>query len=285
MPNDEVYGGKRVAIVTLHGMGVASDGYSDGLKTKLAALLGKSWSQVSFHAIDYSGIHQVEQDQLWRDIKSRPDNDVANQYLRRFFLYHFSDALSLERGRCASDGSYLRIQQAIADGLTHVHETFPAGQRYPIIFVAHSLGCQVISNYLWDKEQSQHYFAEQRPEWQQLNNIEALVTLGCNIPIFTAGLRNRQSFRRPNPAFRWDNFYDPDDVLGWPIRQLGLDYERMATDIPVNAGGLFTSWNFFSHTGYWNDWDIVHHIGRLVTEKLQPQKNLTHLGRPPQMPA
>lgn len=259
---------KRLAVVTLHGMGMASDGYADGLKAKLAALLGDAWNQVSFHAIHYQHIHQQSQDQLWQDIENQPDNDVANRYLRRFFLYHFSDALSLERGRCSVEPSYQRIQEAIGDGLTHVHQTFGPGQEYPVIFIAHSLGCQVISNYLWDKDQGQNFFDQRRPKWQQLDNLSTLVTLGCNIPVFTAGLAKRQAFRPPNEGFRWHNFYDPDDILGWPVRQLGRDFERMATDFAVNAGGIFTSWNFFSHMGYWTDWDIVHHIAQLIGDQL-----------------
>lgn len=265
--------GKKVAVVTLHGMGMDADGYSDGLKDKLAAFMGQAWSQVSFHAITYDDIHQQQQEQLWQDIKTNPGNDVANHFLRKFFLYYCSDALSLERGRSFPSSTYIRIQEAIADGLTHVHQTFAPGQSYKVIFVAHSLGCQVISNYLWDKDQNQHYFADRRPAWQRLEQLSTLVTLGCNIPIFTAGLARRQSFRAPSEGFRWDNFYDPDDVLGWPVRQLGLDYERLATDIAVNAGGLFTSWNFFSHQGYWTDWDIIHHVAGLITTELDRSKS------------
>lgn len=260
--------GKKVAVVTLHGMGIGSDDYADGLKAKLAALMGQAWQQVSFHAITYHDIHQNQQEQLWQDIKANPSNDIANQYLRRFFLYHFSDALSLERGRSIGGSSYTRIQEAIATGLTHVHQTFAPGSRYPVIFIAHSLGCQVISNYLWDRDHGLHYFSDHRPTWQRLDQLKTLVTLGCNIPVFTAGLAKRQSFRAPTPEFRWHNFYDPDDVLGWPVRQLGLDYERLATDFAINAGGLFTSWNFFSHQGYWTDGDIVHHLAGLIREEL-----------------
>lgn len=259
---------KKVAVVALHGMGMGAEGYADGLKAKLAALMGPAWAAVSFHAISYHHVHQPQQEQLWRDIKANPGNDVANQYLRKFFLYHFSDALSLERGRSTGGSSYLRIQEAIAESLSYVQQTFAPGSRYQVIFIAHSLGCQVISNYLWDKDHGQHFFAEHRPEWQRLDNLSRLVTLGCNIPVFTAGLARRQAFRPPNPQFRWDNFYDPDDVLGWPVRQLGLDFERLATDIAVNAGGLFTSWNFFSHQGYWADWDIVHHVAGLIGSEL-----------------
>lgn len=276
---------KKVAVVTLHGMGMDADGYSEGLKAKLASYMGPAWGQVSFHAITYDDIHQQQQEQLWQDIKNNPGNDVANHFLRRFFLYYCSDALSLERGRSFQGSTYIGIQEAIANGLTHVHETFAPGQRYSVIFVAHSLGCQVISNYLWDKDQGQHFFAQHRPPWQRLEQLSTLVTLGCNIPIFAAGLAQRQSFRAPSEGFRWHNFYDPDDVLGWPVRQLGRDYERLATDIAVNAGGIFTSWNFFSHQSYWTDWDIVHHVAGLIGSELAAEDRTRIHGSASQPPA
>jgi hypothetical protein len=56
----------------------------------------------------------------------------------------------------------------------------------------------------------------------------------------------------------WVNFYDKDDVIGWPLRQLNADYaKRVTEDREVNVGGVMTSWNPAAHIGYWRDNDVT----------------------------
>lgn len=36
---------------------------------------------------------------------------------------------------------------------------------------------------------------------------------------------------------KWFNFYDPDDVLGYPLKTINADYKKaVAKDIPINVG-------------------------------------------------
>ena len=60
-----------------------------------------------------------------------------------------------------------------------------------------------------------------------------------------------------------DNFFDEDDVLGWPIDQLGYIH-HFVKDRPINAGNLFTSRNSLSHTGYWSDRDLLHPLADIL---------------------
>lgn len=82
--------------------------------------------------------------------------------------------------------------------------------------------------------------------------------------------------------FNWINYFDYDDVLGWPLGPLGAafdtnnngahgrSYADVATDIQVNANdgllGAFTSsWNPLSHTQYWSDDAVLDAIARALT--------------------
>ena len=60
-------------------------------------------------------------------------------------------------------------------------------------------------------------------------------------------------------SVRWLNFYDVDDVLGFPSRQLYGDYPTIV-DYQVNTGNLGNA-----HTHYWTD-DLV---GSLIAELLR----------------
>ncbi len=59
--------------------------------------------------------------------------------------------------------------------------------------------------------------------------------------VFVAGLRDIAPFARPNAGFEWYNYYDKDDLLGYPLRPLTRagkrPYEGLVTgDIAVRAG-------------------------------------------------
>jgi len=52
----------------------------------------------------------------------------------------------------------------------------------------------------------------------------------------------------------WVNFYDRDDILGYPLRPIDPAYERaVKEDIEVNSGGVAMSWNPLSHGGYFSN--------------------------------
>ncbi len=49
-----------------------------------------------------------------------------------------------------------------------------------------------------------------------------------------------------------------DDVLGWPLKPLSKAYANAVSfDKRVNAGGLLTNWNPFSHQRYWTDDELL----------------------------
>jgi hypothetical protein len=53
---------------------------------------------------------------------------------------------------------------------------------------------------------------------------------------------------------KWLNFYDPDDILGYPLKGLSASYDKTVTeDISVNVGGITAMWNPASHSEYWTD--------------------------------
>lgn len=254
---------KDVALITLHGMGRRKEDYFRELETGLQRLLAQRWGRVAFHPIHYADLLQAPQDQLWRAMISDPQNDLDFTRLRQFMLYGFGDAGSLEhsarKGNPNPAGEYFQVQALIQETLRNLLKDFEGEAQRPIVIVAHSLGCQVISNYLWDAQHNHHVFApmtsdqSDEADFLRLKSAKSLITTGCNIPLFVAGLAVRACFDAPNAAFRWDNYYDPDDILGWPLRQLGASYAKVIQDHVVEVGRPWTSWTPLSHSHYWGD--------------------------------
>ncbi len=97
--------------------------------------------------------------------------------------------------------------------------------------------------------------------------------MGCNIPIFVGGFPKAKikavATGSKGYAFRWGHYYDPDDVLGWPLKTLSPSYRKaVSRDHAINVGSFLTSWNPLSHLGYWTDSDIIRPVVRDIRSLL-----------------
>ena len=77
---------------------------------------------------------------------------------------------------------------------------------------------------------------------------------GVPIPVPSPKLADHH----PGLAGEWVNFYDPDDVIGYPLSTLNDAYgASVERDVAVNVGGPLSSWNPLSHVAYWTDGDVT----------------------------
>lgn len=264
---------KELALITLHGMGKVKTSYYSELEEMLKSRLKEKWTRVSFQNVQYAPILQAPEDALWASMVANPENELDGIKLRQFFLFGFGDAGSLEHSAQTDKQQYIEVQREIQKALDHALLDFDGDTKKPIVIIAQSLGCQVVSNYLWDAQHGTNIFSEpsadasERTGFRALKSLTNLVTTGCNIPLFIAGLTDRKCFAKPNDSFVWDNFYDPDDVLGWPLKQLGPTYS-IVRDHPINSGGMLSSWNIASHGGYWSDTDVVSPLADILLSKM-----------------
>ena len=266
----------NIAVLTLHGMGDTNKHYSDGLIKRLSRSLGSKWGHVHFGEIYYQNVFQDHQEKLFDRFKKNDDIDWLR--VRRFLLYGFSDAAGFERKAAEPNSAYKQVQNIVLDEIDAAYDEI--GGEGKVVIVAHSLGCHVISNYIWDaqcKLASQGAWCdggfEDSPPGSDLDKFRRLKTLkylyfsGCNIPIFIAGIPQAkiQSITSSSKgySFKWKNFYDPDDVLGWPLKNLNTRTGKHSfktevnEDNAINVGDWVTMWNPLSHNKYWKDKDFL----------------------------
>ncbi len=263
---------QEVIVLAIHGMGDTREDFADDLEQQLADRLGAAWSSVYFDRIFYQGVFQENEERVLAAMSEAPLDSLA---LRRFVLYGFSDATGLEREAEKSNRPYQQVQSIIRGTLRRAYEKL--GGARPVVLIAQSLGCQVMSNYLWDAQKR----SPRRGVWRaprtrrgtplddflRLKDLRYFYTTGCNIPIFLAGFPEDEiravKVSSGGYSFRWKNFYDEDDVLGWPLKPLSASYrDAVQADVPVNAGGsllghLTHGWNPLSHLRYWQDAEVL----------------------------
>ena len=283
----------KVALITVHGMGVTPSEYADPLKAKLKRALGAPYAGLMIEPVYYQDLLQENEAALWK----RVDEQCKVHYddLRKFVLFGFGDTAGLETRKSDADSVYEQAQQKIARALLNVYAQ--CGSDCHVIFLTQSLGCQVLSNYIYDAQKHRSGGRVDAGIWRDLARTRAAlgglteaqmlarlpflraetcmawVSTGCNIPIFVAAhkITNIRPVQRPNgsPTFKWLNIYDPDDVLGWPLQPLSPHYHDLVEDRAVNAGQgaagwIFKSWNPMSHMAYWTDDDVIKPLADLL---------------------
>jgi len=61
----------------------------------------------------------------------------------------------------------------------------------------------------------------------------------------------------------WINFYDPDDVLAFPLKGLSEHYDAAVDeDRAVSVGALVIGMSPVSHVAYWNDAAVIRPIAQ-----------------------
>ena len=284
-------------MITVHGMGVTQPDYAEPMKAKLKQAFGDRYDNLTIRPVYYQGLLQENEEAVWSRVDAK--SKVHYDDLRRFLLFGFGDAAGLETRKSDTNSVYEMAQQEIARALIDVYMT--CGKDCIVVFLTQSLGCQVLSNYIYDGQKSKHGGAVEAGIWRDLGHTRAVlglakavpghkktvaevlnepemlsflraetcwarVSTGCNIPIFVAAHKtmNIKPIQRPNGSttFQWLNFYDPDDVLGWPLQPLSPEYEALVEDRPINAGHgarnwILKSWNPLSHSTYWTDNSVI----------------------------
>lgn len=272
---------KKAGFITVHGMGDTEVDYAEELNTKVRAALGAQAAKLHVGSVYYQDLLQNNEERVWQAMAYRLRWDK----LRKFMLFGFADAAGLEHRKELEDSSYHHAQLKIARTLWQASQQIGADGK--LLVLAQSLGCHILSCYLWDAGRALAGFRPTAGIWRNIRRyqyditdgaeltndeitflagrtLNTLMTTGCNIPIFVAAHAQQRiiPFTKPNADFAWLNYYDKDDVLGWPLADLSPEYAAIVTDISVNAysgvlGWLAASWNPWSHNHYWRDKEVI----------------------------
>lgn len=284
---------KKAAFITIHGMGRTELDYNHDIVSEMKDRLKSLSEHLHFGKVYYQDILQQNEDRVWNNVVRK----VKWDELRKFLLFGFGDAAGLEANKEGKGSDYWLAQIAIAKELLVARDAME--NNGPIVILAQSLGGQVASCYFWDanlktargKEPTVGIWknieeaASEIAPTRRLTNDEidflrgstfrTFITTGCNIPIFVAAHAKEDILPiYPNNNFKWHNYYDKDDILGWPLSDLSDEYKSIVVDHQINATGgimgwLLKSWNPMSHTQYWLDEDLLTPLEQTLRPLLQ----------------
>ena len=297
---------KEIAVITIHGMGKANPGYYKGFQERLQQKLGKHWSRVAFGHIYYQDKLEPNEKFVYERMKRAKTpfrSFILWRALREFFMFYFADPGSLENNKREPTSAYYQTQEKIAHELRRIYRLLGRDKEKKVFIVAHSLGCQVISSYIWDKQYaSASLKSEKKTEvglfgkegktlttnededaFLSLESLHRFYTCGCNIPLFTAGHDHIVPIMRPNRDFKWLNYYSRNDALGWPLQPLrgrkalkdskypnNPTYRELVEDHEIRVGGLLRFWNPLAHECYFTDNSFIDPIAKDIEALIAP---------------
>lgn len=257
---------KKVGVLILHGVGVQDKGYSipmqKGIQTVLSKI-GAYAEQVKFKEVLYSDIFDVNQEERSEYMVNTSSKfQLITRGIRKLLVFVFSDAVSYR-------ACYKKVHERLSKNIKGLQKELEEGA--PVIVVAHSMGVIAISDYIYDQQENIH----SELNLEKITNLKALISFGCNIPLFEMGYEETVCIKRPDTDkdedFFWTNFYSPFDVLGYRVEEYYTERpspDFLIKDVKVFPGGVLKTWNLLSHTAYWKHKGIHTLIGETINKYL-----------------
>jgi hypothetical protein len=241
-------------------MGKTDPGYSLPMRDKIngsVAKKGVNPSDIAWQEVFWSDVLKLEENRYLSNVE-KSKSPWGWGWLRDFVVTALGDAAGYHGAEPTDPkGSYDRVHQVIRKSM----EAF-GDIHCPLVVMAHSLGGIMISDYIWDVQKNKWGKAEGLDAFRKFETLAGMVTFGCNIPLFTFAYDPVVPIEFPartlDPVVKakaeWRNYYDPADVLGYPLKPINALYDRVVTkDISISVGGILESWNPLSHIAYWTD--------------------------------
>ena len=134
----------------------------------------------------------------------------------------------------------------------------------------------IASYYIWDLQKNNPIIDIGNSPLEKGETLTLFYTLGTQIALWSLSHNDfGEPIQVPSPqlnnhysglAGEWINFYDRDDVLGFPVQKINDAYAQIVVDREVNAGNLFSNWNPLSHNSYWKDDEVIDPIAQALVK-------------------
>ncbi|HYX09517.1 MAG TPA: hypothetical protein VE912_22495 [Bacteroidales bacterium] len=231
---------------------------------------------IHFEMANWYGPTQENQDRLMEQFVN--SGLLKDTLLRKFILYVVSDLVAYTGEPGKPQSSYEATHAKLHDSLTAMESNLKEGA--PLIISASSLATEIISNYIWDRQQNRQGDPMNETAFQRMETLTGVFTFGSNNPLYLAAYQPEEArpFNFPSPGLPrhlkeiayWGNFFDRNDPMGYPLRPINQYFAAAVTeDVQINSGNLLSSWNAASHMAYWNTRKIRKRVVQFIREVLE----------------
>jgi hypothetical protein len=275
--------GQKIAVAIIHGIGRPDPGFADGLMEELRRGFrgaGAEETELVMKPVYWSPVLQGAENELWRRTQKGGPMDFTK--LRRFMMDFAADAIAYQP-LPKEKKVYDAVHQVVAQAFRALAEE--AGPKAPLCVIAHSLGTVIASNYLYDMEAAHKKrilpktvtSEMEKTPLEKGETLSNLYTLGSPIALWSLRYADFGSpvnvpsiylkKHWPGLAGEWVNYYDEDDVIGYPLKTVNRAYAKaVKEDRAVSIGNFFTGWTPASHSDYWTDNSVTKPMAQALAE-------------------
>ncbi len=268
---------QKIAVAIIHGIGTQKPDFAKEIIAALdARCRADCGDDIVAEAVHWAPVLDQDENLLWDRLQG--GGRMRLKTPRRFLIDFLGDAFAYQIAPGDRE-VYDAIHRVFAQTLQRLAAR--AGATAPLCIIAHSLGTVITSNFVYDlqTEARRRIISEEvrahmtGTPLERGDTLTLLYTMGSPIGLWS--LRYPQfgkPIQMPAPHLHdyypglvgeWINFYDADDVVGFPLKTLNDEYAKVVTaDREINAGKLWNSWNPLSHLGYWGDQDVIAPIAK-----------------------
>ncbi|MCI0679739.1 chemotaxis protein [bacterium] len=261
----------KITVAIIHGVGKQEPDFAE----PTARLLKKYFSRevgsaegLVIKPVYWEPVVQGAEDLLWKRVKE--GGRIRWRKSRRYAIDYGGDALAYQPTPWDRT-MYDEIHMVFAAALNALAEE--AGENAPLCVISHSLGTVIASNYFYDLSQE---YSRGRvilsdtmrsrigdTPLEHGKTFSRFYTMGSPIAVWALryGVEN---FGAPiSISGEWVNYYDPDDIIGYPLKTLNDSYNQaVMADVAVNAGGILNFWNPSCHSYYWTRLSVIKPIAQ-----------------------
>lgn len=248
----------KIILLAIPGIGTQESGFSTRFSKDLKSFSRDTPLEGNIELIEVRPFNVTSVDENQRAMYDRlaAVNELGGMLsLRRFVMKACGDGVTFESEKERLDSVYRAVHNYLRTEIRRANALLDLYPGSKLVIVAASMGVHVLTTYIWDADNRKGIFeADSAKDNENLRNLSYLATIGCNIPLFLSGMDATRivAIDKRNNHFTWDNYYDQDDVLGWPLKQLSPSYEALVNDHEINVG-LYVG----AHVKYWDDNDFT----------------------------
>jgi hypothetical protein len=196
-----------VAVIFVHGIHGNVFDFAGKMQSKLLRQLPENLrSLVQFRSVFWAGSVRGNQDDYFEE--ARRTKSISHRRLRRHVIQGLGDAAAYQKTPIRKNSVYYAVHDEISRTIEQLD--LPDLAQRPLIFIGHSLGCHVISTFVYDRNKlkqstraeieaeiaDEELLTEWIIEWDKLNpgkaspfrrldTLAGIITLGNNMPLFT----------------------------------------------------------------------------------------------------
>lgn len=275
---------KKIGIGIIHGMGEQSDTFVNNFSERIKGMyhdirLGFNSDDLFVKGIWWAGVLNDIQAELCRRVNYR--HDLWFEGLRGFVINYLGDPIAYQKTREYKDLKpgdqkiYFDIQELIGKNVTDIIQNISPGS--PVVLIGHSLGAVMLLNYVYDSQKEPA--DKEKIGWSvpEIEMLTGLVTMGNPFALWSVRYKDfgkvidfpgRLVTGKLKDAAKWYNYYDPQDILAYPLKNVNQSYINLLQleDVQVKMEGMIEDFTPLAHEGYFKSLDVAEKISLFLRE-------------------